>query len=63
MPEDILMGAGNSPVRLFRQIVVAEKGTTLKLIKGRTWIIAISGKSLNVVIGLLWFILPLLGVV
>jgi|Laugrefabdmm15dn_1035133.scaffolds.fasta_scaffold399066_2 hypothetical protein len=28
MPEDIFIGAGNSPLRDFRQMVVAEYGTT-----------------------------------
>jgi hypothetical protein len=61
MPEDILMGAGNSPVRHLRQIVVAEKGKTLKLINGRTWIIAMSGKSLNPMDDFVWFMVLFLA--
>jgi hypothetical protein len=52
MPADILVGGGNSPLRHLRQIVVAEKGTTLKLRSCRSWIIATSGKASKVVDGI-----------
>ena len=61
MPADTLMGAGNSPVRHLRHMVVAEYGTTLKLIKGRIWISAKSGRSSKMAFGFVRFILLLLG--
>ncbi len=48
MPVETLMGEGNSPVRHLRQIVVAEKGTTLKLSSCRSWISATSGSASKV---------------
>ncbi len=61
MPGDTLMGAGNSPLRHLRQMVVAEYGRTLKLISGRIWISATSGRSSKVVVVFAGFMLLLLS--